>query len=86
MRASVIGSGSFGTALANVLAVNCEHVGLWGRDAVLAEALNTHHENATYLPGIPLSPRRAGHHPPGARRSRARSWWCSPPPATPRAR
>lgn len=57
MRASVIGSGSFGTALANVLAVNCEHVGLWGRDAALAEALNTRHENATYLPGIPLSPR-----------------------------
>ncbi|MBM7118664.1 NAD(P)H-dependent glycerol-3-phosphate dehydrogenase [[Archangium] primigenium] len=57
MRASVIGSGSFGTALANVLAVNCEHVGLWGRDAALAEAINTRHENGTYLPGIPISPR-----------------------------
>jgi len=57
MRCSVIGSGSFGTALANTLAVNCEEVRLWGRDAALAEAINTRHENATYLPGIPLSPR-----------------------------
>lgn len=57
MRSSVIGSGSFGTALANSLAVNCEEVRLWGRDAALAESINTRHENPTYLPGIPLSPR-----------------------------
>lgn len=57
MRSSVIGSGSFGTALANTLAINCEEVHLWGRDAALAEAINTRHENSTYLPGIPLSPR-----------------------------
>ncbi len=57
MRSSVIGSGSFGTALANSLAVNCEEVRLWGRDAALAESINTRHENPTYLPGVPLSPR-----------------------------
>ncbi|ADO69912.1 NAD(P)H-dependent glycerol-3-phosphate dehydrogenase [Stigmatella aurantiaca] len=57
MRSSVIGSGSFGTALANSLAVNCEEVRLWGRDAGLASSINTRHENPTYLPGIPLSPR-----------------------------
>jgi glycerol-3-phosphate dehydrogenase (NAD(P)+) len=57
MRASVIGSGSFGTALANVLAVNFEHVGLWGRDAALAESINSRHENTPYLPDIPLSSR-----------------------------
>src|SRR4029453_4313450 len=57
MRSSVIGSGSFGTALANSLAVSCDEVRLWGRDAALAEAINTRHENATYLPGIALSPR-----------------------------
>lgn len=57
MRASVIGSGSFGTALANVLAVQCEEVRLWGRDPALAEALNLRHENPTYLPGVPVSPR-----------------------------
>jgi glycerol-3-phosphate dehydrogenase (NAD(P)+) len=57
MRSSVIGSGSFGTALANSLAVNCEEVRLWGRDAALAESINVRHENPTYLPGVPLSPR-----------------------------
>jgi glycerol-3-phosphate dehydrogenase (NAD(P)+) len=57
MRASVIGSGSFGTALANVLAVNFEQVGLWGRDAALADSINSRHENSTYLPDIPLSSR-----------------------------
>jgi glycerol-3-phosphate dehydrogenase (NAD(P)+) len=57
MRSSVIGSGSFGTALANTLAVNCEEVRIWGRDAALAESINTRHENPTYLPGIPLSQR-----------------------------
>ncbi|MBU8894422.1 NAD(P)-dependent glycerol-3-phosphate dehydrogenase [Corallococcus sp. H22C18031201] len=57
MRGSVIGSGSFGTALANVLAVNCERVQLWGREPGTVEAINTRHENATYLPGIPISER-----------------------------
>lgn len=55
MRGSVIGSGSFGTALANTLAMNCEEVRIWGRDAALADAINTRHENPTYLPGIPLA-------------------------------
>lgn len=57
MRGSVIGSGSFGTALANVLAVNCEEVRLWGREPTVVEAINTRHENPTYLPGIPISER-----------------------------
>ncbi len=57
MRATVIGAGSFGTALANVLAVNCEHVSLWAREGELVESINTRHENPVYLPGIPLSER-----------------------------
>jgi glycerol-3-phosphate dehydrogenase (NAD(P)+) len=57
MRASVIGSGSFGTALANTLAANCDAVSVWGRDAPIVDAINERHENAEYLPGIPLSPR-----------------------------
>jgi glycerol-3-phosphate dehydrogenase (NAD(P)+) len=57
MRGSVIGSGSFGTALANVLAVNCEEVRLWGREPSVVEAINTRHENSTYLKGIPISER-----------------------------
>ncbi|QSQ18081.1 MULTISPECIES: NAD(P)H-dependent glycerol-3-phosphate dehydrogenase [Myxococcus] len=57
MRGSVIGSGSFGTALANVLAVNCEEVRLWGREQSVVDSINTRHENPTYLPGIPISER-----------------------------
>jgi glycerol-3-phosphate dehydrogenase (NAD(P)+) len=55
MRATVIGSGSFGTALANVLATNCTEVRMWAREPELAAAINTRHENPTYLPGIPLA-------------------------------
>jgi glycerol-3-phosphate dehydrogenase (NAD(P)+) len=56
-RACVIGSGSFGTALANVLSVNCEQVHLWGRDEKLVAAINERHENSTYLPEVPLAPK-----------------------------
>ncbi|MBZ4414947.1 NAD(P)H-dependent glycerol-3-phosphate dehydrogenase [Myxococcus sp. RHSTA-1-4] len=57
MRGCVIGAGSFGTALANVLAVNCEEVRLWAREPSVVEAINTAHENTTYLKGIPISER-----------------------------
>ncbi len=56
MRATVIGSGSFGTACASVLAQNCERVSLWGRDAETVAAINQTHENARYLPGLKLPP------------------------------
>jgi glycerol-3-phosphate dehydrogenase (NAD(P)+) len=55
MRATVIGSGSFGTALANVLATNCTEVRMWAREPELVAAINARHENPTYLPGIPLA-------------------------------
>jgi glycerol-3-phosphate dehydrogenase (NAD(P)+) len=57
MRAAVLGSGSFGTALANTLAINCAQVRVWGREVAAVTAINTQHENAAYLPGIPLSER-----------------------------
>src|SRR4051812_47134012 len=56
MRAAVIGAGAFGTALSNVLAVNCDEVRLWGREAELMATINSRHENVTYLPGIPIAP------------------------------
>lgn len=53
---SVIGSGSWGTALAQSLANGSGHaVTLWARDAELASTINTHHENTKYLSDIPLS-------------------------------
>jgi glycerol-3-phosphate dehydrogenase (NAD(P)+) len=54
MRACIIGSGSFGTALSTVLAAHCDQVRIWGRDEKLVAAINERKENPVYLPGIPL--------------------------------
>jgi glycerol-3-phosphate dehydrogenase (NAD(P)+) len=54
-KAAIFGAGSFGTAIAQVLAANFSDVVLWGRDAALVEAINTKHENVNYLPGLPLA-------------------------------
>jgi glycerol-3-phosphate dehydrogenase (NAD(P)+) len=56
-KATVFGAGSFGTAIAQVLTANFDEVVLWGRDAAQVEAINAKHENAEYLPGLPLSPK-----------------------------
>ncbi|MBK7862765.1 MAG: NAD(P)-dependent glycerol-3-phosphate dehydrogenase [Archangiaceae bacterium] len=60
MKACVYGAGSFGTAVATVLASNCETVALYGRDAAAIDALNATHENAGYLPGLKLPERVRG--------------------------
>jgi glycerol-3-phosphate dehydrogenase (NAD(P)+) len=52
-RIAVMGSGSWGTAFALVLADAGNDVVLWGRDAGLAAAI-TAHENPRYHPGIVL--------------------------------
>jgi glycerol-3-phosphate dehydrogenase (NAD(P)+) len=56
-RAAVLGAGSWGTALAMVLADNGFHTTLWARDASLAGEINNARENARYLPGIALPER-----------------------------
>jgi glycerol-3-phosphate dehydrogenase (NAD(P)+) len=53
-HAAVIGGGSWGTALAKVLADKGERVMLWGRDPALTRSMRTIHENERYLPGIRL--------------------------------
>src|SRR5262245_52745556 len=53
-RAAVLGAGSWGTALAKVLADNGFETALWGRDRALLEHINAHHENVRYLQGIAL--------------------------------
>ena len=53
-KACVYGAGSFGTAVATVLASNFETVMLWGRDEALISAINSKHENVNYLPGMKL--------------------------------
>ena len=52
---SVIGSGSWGTTLANHLAEKGFHVKLWSYEKDLVEEIKRTGSNNIYLPGIPLS-------------------------------
>ncbi len=51
---AVLGTGSWGTALASLIARNGHPTVIWGRDAAQVAAINGQHENPRYLPGIPL--------------------------------
>nr|WP_314481375.1 NAD(P)H-dependent glycerol-3-phosphate dehydrogenase [uncultured Pseudomonas sp.] len=51
---AVLGGGSFGTAVANLLAQNGVPVRQWMRDPVQAQAMREHRENPRYLKGIRL--------------------------------
>ncbi|MEO5628455.1 MAG: NAD(P)H-dependent glycerol-3-phosphate dehydrogenase [Thermomonas sp.] len=51
---AVLGAGSWGTALAALIARNGHPTTLWGRDASMVQAIATRHENSRYLPGITL--------------------------------
>ena len=51
-RKLVIGDGSWGTALALVLANNGHPTVMWSRDPERAELLNETRRNEKYLPGI----------------------------------
>jgi len=53
-KIAVLGAGSWGTALATLLARHGHSTVLWGRDAAVVEAIDQRHENPRYLPGIPL--------------------------------
>lgn len=52
-RIGVVGAGSWGTALAALLAEKGHEVTIWSREAEVAEAINTVHGNP-YLPGAVL--------------------------------
>lgn len=51
---AVLGAGSWGTALAALIARHGHPVVLWGRDADSIAAIDQRHENPRYLPGIAL--------------------------------
>ena len=59
MKIAVIGAGSWGTALAQVLAGNGHDVGLWARKPEVASAINADHRNPRYLGDVTLSGRIA---------------------------
>jgi glycerol-3-phosphate dehydrogenase (NAD(P)+) len=55
-KVTVLGAGSWGTTFAQVLCDAGTPTVLYSRRAVVAKAINTHHENPDYLPGIALTP------------------------------
>jgi glycerol-3-phosphate dehydrogenase (NAD(P)+) len=54
MRIAVMGTGSWGTSYAMVLADAGNDVVMWGRDVELCAAITDGHENPRYHPGIAL--------------------------------
>ena len=54
---AVLGGGSFGTVIGNIVAGNGNQVRLWLRNAQRAQMINTRHENSEYLPGYALDER-----------------------------
>jgi len=55
MNISIIGAGSFGTAIAQILVENVDNVYLLARNKKRAEYINKAHENIWYHPGIILN-------------------------------
>jgi glycerol-3-phosphate dehydrogenase (NAD(P)+) len=56
VRISVIGAGSWGTAVSWLLGGKGHDVRLWSREPEIAEGINANHKNPLYLPEIDLNP------------------------------
>jgi glycerol-3-phosphate dehydrogenase (NAD(P)+) len=67
---AVVGAGSWGTALASVLAKNGHDVILWARETEVVEAVRTRRRNPLYLPDVDLPPMGATSDLAGAVRGR----------------
>lgn len=59
MKVAIVGAGGWGTANALVLDGYGHEVSLWCRRAEAADEMSAAHENARYLPGVPLPDRLA---------------------------
>ncbi len=54
MNVAVIGAGSWGTALGNLLAGRGHNVRIWAREPEVVASINDEHENIMFLPGFRL--------------------------------
>ncbi len=55
LKIGVVGAGSWGTALANLLALKGFVIDLWAFEAEVKEQIESCRENTVFLPGFPLS-------------------------------
>lgn len=55
-RIAVLGAGSWGTTLADLLARKGHEVTIWAYEAEVVESINRRHENSLFLPGARLAP------------------------------
>lgn len=55
LKVAVLGGGSFGTAIANIIALNGHDTFLWMRDRENARQCQERRENTRYLPGFQLA-------------------------------
>jgi glycerol-3-phosphate dehydrogenase (NAD(P)+) len=55
-RVAVVGAGSWGTTLANLLCGRGEEVVLWAYEPEVADEVNRRHRNDLFLPDAPLEP------------------------------
>lgn len=60
MNYAIIGSGAWGTALANMLSLKGFNTKIFGRNEEVIAEINTHHSNNKYLKDIQLSPKLLG--------------------------
>lgn len=55
LSVTVLGGGSFGTVIADMIASKGQPATLWMRDAARADEINSQRENTRYLPGVKLA-------------------------------
>jgi glycerol-3-phosphate dehydrogenase (NAD(P)+) len=55
MRCAVVGAGAWGTALADLLAINAHDTVIWALEPDVADSINGAHENLRFLAGFPIS-------------------------------
>jgi glycerol-3-phosphate dehydrogenase (NAD(P)+) len=55
-KIGILGGGAWGTALAQVASAGGRDTLLWAIEDQVADAINDHHENELFLPGVPLNP------------------------------
>lgn len=53
-KVTIVGAGSFGTALATVLDTAGNDVQIWAREAEVVDSINQNHRNSAYLTDLEL--------------------------------